>query len=294
MTQYWSVRLGEKGKYIEDAKNGKYIAIGWNELGRLEEITDRSISDEEALEKLKDKYKTVPKYKSESEIKVGLSCSGILKFIRKIQKDDIVLSPYTKQSKVLIAKVSNIYDYKEKWGDNCPYSRRIDVEWKGDVNMDKISPELKGSVSQQQTVTSLDKHYQEIETILRNLLPRHEKVKEMIVELGKIFNKIPIEEYKMSSYKYDVIWKNVESGYPTYAFQIQDKGNLDNALMSLKGISDQGCGRLFLIVFEDSDYKKAKKVLESAFHKTTLMKIEEFEGFYKCTMKYAEIMRKMR
>ena len=33
---YWGILLGEGGKWVEHGKKGKYIAIGWHNLGNLE------------------------------------------------------------------------------------------------------------------------------------------------------------------------------------------------------------------------------------------------------------------
>ena len=39
--KYWGIRIGEGGKFVEQARKGKYVAIGWNRLGNLEWVADK-------------------------------------------------------------------------------------------------------------------------------------------------------------------------------------------------------------------------------------------------------------
>lgn len=43
MTQYWFVRLGREGEYVEETKRGDYIAIGWDGPGSLEKVVDGDV-----------------------------------------------------------------------------------------------------------------------------------------------------------------------------------------------------------------------------------------------------------
>lgn len=63
----------------------------------------------------------------------------------------------------------------------------------------------------------------------------HGKLARQIEEIGHILGKYARREYPDEPYKYDVIWKEAES-FPriTHVFEVQDKGNVVEALARLK------------------------------------------------------------
>jgi hypothetical protein len=68
------------GLYAEAGKLNGFVAIGWKELENLSWILKED-SEEEALDKLKDRYRNV--YPGDSEVSVGLNCGQVLSFILK-------------------------------------------------------------------------------------------------------------------------------------------------------------------------------------------------------------------
>ncbi len=165
-TRYWGVRLGEGGKYVEHAKKGKYIAIGWNSLENLEQLISKERSFDDAWSKLYDKYK--PIYGG-SEVSVGIHIGVIMNFIRVIKKDDIVVVPDMARGRALLGRVTGDYEYRDSWEDNCPYQHRRNVEWEKEIKRDDISPKLKASLNVGLTVFSLERPKQEIMVILGSI-----------------------------------------------------------------------------------------------------------------------------
>ena len=111
-TRYWGVRLGEGGKYVEHAKKGKYIAIGWNRLGNLGWLTNQERSLDEVWNELYyDKYK--PIYGG-SDIAIGIHIGVIIKFVREAKEGDIVVIPDMVRGRALIGTITSNYKYKPR------------------------------------------------------------------------------------------------------------------------------------------------------------------------------------
>ena len=49
--RYWAVRLGEGGKYVDSGWKGRFIAVGWNDLGDLTWLS-KIENDDDSLDKL--------------------------------------------------------------------------------------------------------------------------------------------------------------------------------------------------------------------------------------------------
>ena len=159
-TRYWGGRLGWGGKFVEHGRKGKYIAIGWNELGNLEWLADKERSWGEVRDELIKKYKDI--HRKASEIQVGQASGQVLKFVREMKEEDIVVIPDMARGRALIGRVTGSYEYKADWADGCSYLQRRDVEWIKEVKRDAIPIKLKTSLGSLLTVFSLDRRRQEI------------------------------------------------------------------------------------------------------------------------------------
>lgn len=181
--RYWGMRLGGGGKFVEHGRKGSYITIGWNELGNIEWLANTERSWSEVWTELTEKYRSIW---GGSDIQVGQGCGQVIKFARQIKEDDIVAIPDMARKRVLVGRVTGPYEYKDNWGDGCPYPHRRTVKWiREDVKRDEVPTKLKTSLGSLLTVFSLDHRKQEIMTILGQKPP----VKEQIVtgaELAKI------------------------------------------------------------------------------------------------------------
>jgi len=162
--RYWAVRLGEGGKYVAHAKKGNYIAIGWNELGNLNWLTDKRIPHkrlEKRLEKgLKDKVGL------DSPISIGLSKGMVWNFVREMKKNDLVLVPDPVNRKILVGRIVGPYTYKKEWGDGCYYAHRRKVDWIKEVDKDQVPEKLKEALNSWLTVFSLDNYRRQIDELL--------------------------------------------------------------------------------------------------------------------------------
>ncbi|MGE3063297.1 MAG: restriction endonuclease [bacterium] len=99
----WLVRAGRHGEQEQGALDNNVVTIGWNEFDDLSKIKSR--------EELTELYlKLNPGSK---KMKVANEVGQIWRFIREIQKGDLVALPLKMQSGISIGKVESDYEYKE-------------------------------------------------------------------------------------------------------------------------------------------------------------------------------------
>jgi len=152
---YYLVRVGEGSKYVEEARCGNFIAVGWNEvpdittLGSLEKIKT-------ALEKTSYQY---------TPAQVATQAGQLFRFAIEMQNDDIVISPIG-EGEYVVGKVGNYY-FDKKPGNGCPYKHRRKVEWqKESIFKEDMSTNLAYSLGATLTIFSLDKYAPEIESLI--------------------------------------------------------------------------------------------------------------------------------
>ena len=162
--RYWGVRVGEGGKFVEHAKKGNYIAIGWDRLGNLDWLA-KELDADKAKREFTRVYRGV--YKG-TEVKIGLGLGQVIKFVREIKEGDIVIIPDTARRRAIIGRVISPYEYRESWEDNCPYQHRKKVEWIKEIKRDAIPEKLKTSLGSLLTVFSLNRRRQEIMQLFGN------------------------------------------------------------------------------------------------------------------------------
>ncbi|MBU0635146.1 MAG: EVE domain-containing protein [Candidatus Omnitrophica bacterium] len=112
----------------------------------------------------------------------------------------------------------------------------------------------------------------------------HARIKNLLIDLGKISSFMVEEEYPIDGQRLDVIWKRIDRGVPTYVFEVQVGGNVTEALGKLKHAYDMWNSNLYLIL-EEKDQEKAKTLLSGTFHEIkghlTIILAERMDEFYK-------------
>lgn len=96
----------------------------------------------------------------------------------------------------------------------------------------------------------------------------HDKVKDMIYEIGKIHHYMTNKEYVMNSDRLDVVWRRVEKSVPTYAFEIQIGGDIYHALAKLKHAHDLWNSNIYIII-DEKHRSKCEELLSGTFHEIT-------------------------
>jgi predicted RNA-binding protein len=96
----------------------------------------------------------------------------------------------------------------------------------------------------------------------------HDKVKDMIYEIGKIHHYMTDKEYVMNSDRLDVVWRRVEKSVPTYAFEIQIGGDIYHALAKLKHAYDLWNSNIYIVI-DEKHRSKCDELLSGTFHEIT-------------------------
>jgi len=149
----WMVRSGEGGYLFDDFKNGKYVAVGWNEIGEVK--LDASIDD------IKSKLRI--DYPDTKEGNIKSSANQIYKFIHTIKIDDYVVS-YNRITRLyLIGKIISEYKYDK----NIEYNHRRDVEWISEKSRDLLEPSSRNTLGSTLTIFEINKVV--FDDLLRNI-----------------------------------------------------------------------------------------------------------------------------
>lgn len=110
----WLVRAGRHGEQEQGALEHSVVTIGWNEFSDLSNIKTR-----DELAELYARINPAAKKMQTANV-VG----QIWRFVREIQKDDLVALPLKTQSAIAIGKVVGDYEYKELT-NNIKHIRRV-------------------------------------------------------------------------------------------------------------------------------------------------------------------------
>ena len=141
----WCVRAGS-GRYTESFIKGNYFAIGWNTLGDLSIIKDRS-----ELYPLYEK-----EYPNDGKIVTGQQVGQIARFLLEIQPGDYVITPSLNIEKLLYGQVTPDPYYYHSGDDDCPYKHRRLIKWyKNEYNRGDFSVPFQNTIRSSLTVFSI-------------------------------------------------------------------------------------------------------------------------------------------
>jgi hypothetical protein len=130
----------------------------------------------------------------------------------------------------------------------------------------------------------------------------HEHLKELLRQVGDILGYYPETEVHESPYIYDVIWRTFQqASRPSFVFEVQDKGNLIEALAKLQHAKDTWGCRLFLTITGDRDRKRIEKLvaplLTGTFHRLArdlvLLDPEQLEKLYEPLNQNRDLIRRL-
>jgi hypothetical protein len=130
----------------------------------------------------------------------------------------------------------------------------------------------------------------------------HEHLKELLRQVGDILGYYPETEVHESPYVYDVVWRTFpQAPRPSFVFEVQDKGNLIEALAKLQHAKDTWGSRLFLTVTGDRDRRRIEKLvaplLTGTFHRLArdliLLHPEQLERLYEPLNQNRDLIRRL-
>jgi len=130
----------------------------------------------------------------------------------------------------------------------------------------------------------------------------HERLKELLRQLGDIIGHHPEVEFRATPYIYDVVWKAFpQASRPGFVFEVQDRGNLIEALAKLQHAKDTWGSRLFLIVTGEHDRRRIEQLvaplLTGTFHRLArdlvVLNSEQIEKLYESLSQNRDLIRKL-
>ncbi len=127
--------------------------------------------------------------------------------------------------------------------------------------------------------------------------PEHEKIKEIIYQIGLIQNRFPQKEYLLDNRRLDVVWRRTPRSVPSVAFEVQLGGNLFESLSKLKHAFDLW-NTIPILVTTTEQIKEAKMWIEGSFHELKdvfrVISWEELKEYYNTKRKVKELENKLR
>ena len=112
----------------------------------------------------------------------------------------------------------------------------------------------------------------------------------------------PQTEVHEPPYVYDVVWRTFpQASRPGFVFEVQDKGNLIEALAKLQHARDTWGSRLFLTVTGDRDRRRIEKLvapmLTGTFHRLArvliLLHPDQLERLYEPLNQNRDLIRRL-
>lgn len=139
------VRAGRGGRFFDSFESDNFVAIGWNDLGCLEQYTDK--------DSIRESYIKI--YGNDKPSKTANGIAIVKKFKDEIQKGDLVISYSPRKRQYQLGKDLGEYLYKDNAKDE--YAHRRKVIWLGTVSRDLLSQKSRNTLSSVLTLFSLNK-----------------------------------------------------------------------------------------------------------------------------------------
>lgn len=159
----WLVRAGRHGEQEQGALEHSVATIGWSEFSDLSHIKTK----DELAELYTNVNPAAKKMQAVNEV------GQIWRFVREIQKDDLVALPLKTQSAIAIGKVVGDYEYKELT-PNIKHIRR--VKWLKTIPRSAFDQDILYSLGAFMTVCRIERN--DAENRVRKLLQKGEVAEE--------------------------------------------------------------------------------------------------------------------
>mgnify|MGYP001626269988 CR=1 FL=1 len=128
--------------------------------------------------------------------------------------------------------------------------------------------------------------------------PEHERIIQLIYEIGEILGYKPEKKWRIEGSEYDVVWHRPPREGPRCVFEVQVRGSVESALLKLKDAWDRWGSTVFFISSPDQIEEVKRKHLGGALHELVeenaiaLVTFQEIEEFHKFKVKYEWLERK--
>jgi len=127
-------------------------------------------------------------------------------------------------------------------------------------------------------------------------LSLHEKIKQKLIEIGKLQGYVAEAEYPVEIGKLDVVWRKLERSVPTRVFEVQVGGDVYHALAKLKHAFDLWNSHIF-VVASDAEQNKMGNLLSGTFHEIgghiRFIDLGKVEELYKLKKAYLDFEKEL-
>lgn len=187
----WMVRAGEGSYLIDTFLDNDIVAIGWNELGKIENGT--------TYEQLKQKFREA--YPEDSNGRVNLCVGQIWRFYNEFKIGDIVVTYDSSGRQYYYGEIRSLYEFSEQF----EYHHIRQVSWhQVGTERDLLSTEAKNTLGAISTIFEIPMNvWQEIESNNPAYISNHDMavMEEVLKEQ---------EELELKQLKEDVIFRSKE------------------------------------------------------------------------------------
>ena len=130
----------------------------------------------------------------------------------------------------------------------------------------------------------------------------HRELQDKLAEVARLLGFNAETEYSEAPYRYDVVWKDFPGAPRSEAvFEVQDKGNLIEALAKLQHARDTWGSRLFLVVTGEKDRRKVEQLtgiyLSGTFHRLapylTVLTPLDVDGLHSDLARHGDLLKRL-
>jgi restriction system protein len=202
----WFIRAGENAYLFDEFKLGQAIAIGWNEVGSLEQV--KHIND--VKRKLRTEY---PDYK---DGKINITAGQLFRFAHEMKIGDLVVTYNPQAREYLIGDIVSEYQYGEGHISDKTHYRK--VTWNGSVGRDVLTANTRNSLGSIMTLFALQQEtVKELVHFLKHknnkpLEPQPEEIEEEQAELNTIKEDVIERAHEFIKDKFNHLdWEEMQS-----------------------------------------------------------------------------------
>lgn len=155
MKNTWMVRAGRGARHISEFTDNSIVAIGWSEIGEI----DNAISKDILIEKAKQCYPNA------SKGKLAIWVGQVIRFLQEVEVGDTVLSYDSGRRVYMVGTVESDAKYDSTIIPDLPRIRK--VKWEGEVSRDQLSTPTKNTLGAISTLFLLSESAaEEIQSVL--------------------------------------------------------------------------------------------------------------------------------
>lgn len=137
--RFWMIRAGSGAYLIDEFLDEKIVAIGWNEIGNLNDVNN--------IEELKKKLQEA--YPGQKQRTVNMNAGQIYRFRNEFSKNDFAVTYNPSSRQYHIGKIKSDYYFTDQ---KTEFYNNRDVEWEYTINRDDLTVTTKNSLGSIATI----------------------------------------------------------------------------------------------------------------------------------------------